>query len=266
MQGTLKAFARNRTAVPPVPAYLYWATLLVFCGPMGKSAQVPLHVWLPDAMEGPTPGVRAHPRGDDGGGGRVPARADHLPRGAGARRGEVIGWIGIITSVLAALMATQQSDIKRVLAYSTLSQLGYMICASGLLGGRGGDVPPVHARVLQGAVVPRRGCDHPRAAPRAEHVEDGRSAHEDARSLLDVSDRHARVDGLPGFQRIFQQGRDPRGDGTETAGDLRARTVHGVPDGVLHGAPVHRRVPQPADDEGGGPRARGPGGHVAGRC
>ena len=49
--------------------------------------------------------------------------------------GVVIGWFGIITAVLAALMATQQSDIKRVLAYSTLSQLGYMVCATGSAGG-----------------------------------------------------------------------------------------------------------------------------------
>ena len=115
--------------------YLFWATLLVFCGPMGKSAQVPLHVWLPDAMEGPTPvSALIHAATMVAAGVYLLVRIGFLialvPYARGGHR-----WFGIVTAVMAALMATQQSDIKRVLAYSTLSQLGYMVCASGLLAG-----------------------------------------------------------------------------------------------------------------------------------
>ena len=69
---------------------------------------------------------------------------------ASAFAGDVIAWIGGITALLAALMATQQNDIKRILAYSTLSQLGYMVMAVGLGAPRGRHVPPVHPCVVQG--------------------------------------------------------------------------------------------------------------------
>ena len=107
--------------------------LLLFVGAMGKSAQVPLHIWLPDAMEGPTPGLGAHPRRDDGHRRRVPrwcARtcsstlSDHA--------GTVVAWVGAITALFAATVAIVQNDIKRVLAYSTISQLGYMFLAVGV--------------------------------------------------------------------------------------------------------------------------------------
>ncbi len=115
--------------------YLTVATLFVFCGPMGKSAQVPLHVWLPDAMEGPTPvSALIHAATMVAAGVYLLVRITFLlalvPQAC-----EVIAWVGIITAVFAALIATQQSDIKRILAYSTLSQLGYMICAVGCSAG-----------------------------------------------------------------------------------------------------------------------------------
>ncbi len=113
--------------------------LCLFCGAVGKSAQFPLHVWLPDAMEGPTPvsalihaatmvaaGVYMMVRV------QVSIGADAFPELAC----NVIAAIGAITAVIAAFMATQQNDIKRVLAYSTLSQLGYMVMALGLLAGQ----------------------------------------------------------------------------------------------------------------------------------
>jgi NADH-quinone oxidoreductase subunit L len=90
----------------PVPV----VALLVFAGAMGKSAQFPLHVWLPDAMEGPTP---------------VSALIH-------AATMVVVAAIGIFTAILAASIAMTQTDIKRVLAYSTLSQLGYMFAALGV--------------------------------------------------------------------------------------------------------------------------------------
>jgi NADH-quinone oxidoreductase subunit L len=112
--------------------------LLIFCGAIGKSGQVPLHVWLPDAMEGPTPvsalihaatmvaaGVflvartfplmAAHPEG-----------VTHAPAAL-----QVITWVGAITALFAASIAVAQNDIKRILAYSTVSQLGFMMLGLG---------------------------------------------------------------------------------------------------------------------------------------
>ncbi len=113
-------------------SFLTIAALLIFCGAVGKSAQVPLHVWLPDAMEGPTPvSALIHAATMVAAGVYMLARVAFLIELSPTAL-MVISWVGIITALLAALMATQQDDIKRVLAYSTLSQLGYMICAIGL--------------------------------------------------------------------------------------------------------------------------------------
>ena len=114
------------------PKTLTIATLLIFCGAVGKSAQFPLHVWLPDAMEGPTPvSALIHAATMVAAGVYMLARVFFLV-GASPDAQHVIAWIGAITCLGAALMATQQNDIKRVLAYSTLSQLGYMIIAIGV--------------------------------------------------------------------------------------------------------------------------------------
>jgi NADH-quinone oxidoreductase subunit L len=108
------------------------AGLLIFCGAMGKSAQFPLHVWLPDAMEGPTPvSALIHAATMVAAGVYMLCRSlflfDHDAL-------QVISYIGGFTALLAALMAVQQNDIKRIIAYSTLSQLGYMVMAVGLSG------------------------------------------------------------------------------------------------------------------------------------
>lgn len=112
------------------------AILLIFCGAVGKSAQFPLHVWLPDAMEGPTPvSALIHAATMVAAGVYMMARflfSIQLETFATLPAAEIIAWIGGITSLLAALMATQQNDIKKILAYSTLSQLGYMVMAVGL--------------------------------------------------------------------------------------------------------------------------------------
>jgi NADH-quinone oxidoreductase subunit L len=106
--------------------------LLVFCGAMGKSAQFPLHVWLPDAMEGPTPvSALIHAATMVNAGVYLVARAN--PLFAHAQEAMVVvAAIGIFTAILAASIAFTQTDIKRVLAYSTLSQLGYMFAALGV--------------------------------------------------------------------------------------------------------------------------------------
>jgi NADH-quinone oxidoreductase subunit L len=121
--------------------------LLIFAGAVGKSGQLPLHVWLPDAMEGPTPvsalihaatmvaaGVylvaRVYPL--------MAAGAPLMQMGAAAGGSTVpltvITWVGAATAVFAALIAIAQNDIKRILAYSTVSQLGYMMAGLGMGG------------------------------------------------------------------------------------------------------------------------------------
>ena len=111
--------------------YLTMATLLVFLGAMGKSAQVPFHVWLPDAMEGPTPvSALIHAATMVVAGVYLVARLlpifDLAP---GAL--ELVTAVGLITAILAGLIAITQTDIKKVLAYSTISQLGFMFVALG---------------------------------------------------------------------------------------------------------------------------------------
>jgi len=108
------------------------AALLIFCGAVGKSAQFPLHVWLPDAMEGPTPvSALIHAATMVAAGVYMLCRIFFL---LNADALHVIAWIGGFTALLAALIAVQQNDIKRILAYSTLSQLGYMVMSVGLAG------------------------------------------------------------------------------------------------------------------------------------
>jgi len=107
-------------------------SLLIFTGAMGKSAQFPLHVWLPDAMEGPTPvSALIHAATMVNAGVYLVARTSpifaHAPEAL-----VVVAAIGIFTAILAASIAMTQTDIKRVLAYSTLSQLGYMFAALGV--------------------------------------------------------------------------------------------------------------------------------------
>ncbi len=131
------------TAHPAIAAgLLSTAVLCIFCGAIGKSAQVPLHVWLPDAMEGPTPvSALIHAATMVAAGVYMLFRLQ-FSLGAGLFEGllasDVIAWVGGFTSLIAALMAVQQDDIKKILAYSTLSQLGYMVMAVGLVHGEAG--------------------------------------------------------------------------------------------------------------------------------
>jgi NADH-quinone oxidoreductase subunit L len=104
--------------------------LLLFCGAVGKSAQIPLQVWLPDAMEGPTPvSALIHAATMVAAGIYMLCRIQMLMVEPAL---EVISWVGTATALYAALCAINQRDIKKVLAYSTLSQLGYMVAAFGL--------------------------------------------------------------------------------------------------------------------------------------
>ncbi len=117
--------------------------LLIFCGAMGKSGQFPLHVWLPDAMEGPTPvSALIHAATMVAAGVFLVARVYPL-FSLGAINGvtsslTVVVWIGVTTALMAALIAIAQADIKRILAYSTVSQLGLMMVSLGVGGAAAG--------------------------------------------------------------------------------------------------------------------------------
>ncbi|KAF0179365.1 MAG: NADH-quinone oxidoreductase subunit L [Limisphaerales bacterium] len=114
--------------------------LLLFCGAIGKSGQVPLHVWLPDAMEGPTPvSALIHAATMVAAGVFLVARVYPLMEMQQAGVSEpipltAVTWIGALTAIFGALVAVSQTDIKRILAYSTVSQLGYMMMGLGIGG------------------------------------------------------------------------------------------------------------------------------------
>ena len=236
------------------------ATLCIFCGAIGKSAQFPLHVWLPDAMEGPTPvSALIHAATMVAAGVYMLVKVSFLLYAA-PLAAEVIAWIGCITALIAALIATQQDDIKKVLAYSTLSQLGYMVMAVGFVGmgefdklesgfqhlrsGQRSLLPPLHPRLLQGAAVPRLRRGDLRLPPPAEHLEDGRAEAEDA-------DHHARpspsapppCSASPSSPPASSARTAPRGDLQQTP-RLHPSAVHGIPHRVLHDPPVRRRLPR----------------------
>jgi NADH-quinone oxidoreductase subunit L len=114
------------------PATLALALILIFCGTIGKSAQMPLHVWLPNSMEGPTPvSSLLHAATMVAAGVYMLARIFPILEMSPTAL-LVIAWVGGITCFVAGLMGIQQDDIKRILAYSTISQLGYMVLAIGV--------------------------------------------------------------------------------------------------------------------------------------
>jgi NADH-quinone oxidoreductase subunit L len=122
-----RAIAQGALAGPG----LFLVMALVYLGAVGKSAQFPLHVWLPDAMEGPTPvSALIHAATMVTAGVYLVARAYPLFLAAPEVL-TLIAWVGALTALLAATLALAQTDIKRVLAYSTVSQLGYMMAALG---------------------------------------------------------------------------------------------------------------------------------------
>jgi NADH-quinone oxidoreductase subunit L len=130
--GTLDFAAVFKGAATLDPATATGIALLLFMGACGKSAQLPLHTWLPDAMEGPTPvSALIHAATMVTAGVYMVARSHALFERSGSAL-EVVAWVGTITAVFAATIGLVQTDIKRVLAYSTVSQLGYMFAAVGL--------------------------------------------------------------------------------------------------------------------------------------
>jgi NADH-quinone oxidoreductase subunit L len=155
--GTLLFYNNGAGSIEPdalsglVAAHAAWGLsaagaigLLIFAGAAGKSGQLPLHVWLPDAMEGPTPvSALIHAATMVAAGVYLVARVYPLMAAGGtlSQLGgstttalTVVTWVGAATAVFAALIAVAQNDIKRILAYSTVSQLGYMMAGLGMGG------------------------------------------------------------------------------------------------------------------------------------
>jgi NADH-quinone oxidoreductase subunit L len=141
LAGTVKFSAVNEIvrangekilANPYLATWVTAATLLLFLGACGKSAQLPLYVWLPDAMEGPTPvSALIHAATMVTAGVYMVARSNGLFQLA-PHSMEVVAVVGGLTAIFAATIGLVQNDIKRVLAYSTVSQLGYMFLALGV--------------------------------------------------------------------------------------------------------------------------------------
>ncbi|OLN33298.1 NADH-quinone oxidoreductase subunit L [Desulfosporosinus metallidurans] len=131
LSAALSANLQNVAVVGTV-SYVTVMAFLVFMGPLGKSGQFPLHVWLPDAMEGPTPvSALIHAATMVVAGVYLVARMYFLFHASPAAL-QFIAGLGAFTAIFAASIAIAQDDIKRILAYSTLSQLGYMMFALGV--------------------------------------------------------------------------------------------------------------------------------------
>src|SRR5436305_600719 len=134
--GTLLFYDNGDGALEPsgllkIGSSVTLVALLIFCGAVGKSGQFPLHVWLPDAMEGPTPvSALIHAATMVAAGVYLVARAFPLFEQAPAALG-VVAWIGGFTAIFAASLGLVSNDIKRVMAFSTVSQLGYMMLGLG---------------------------------------------------------------------------------------------------------------------------------------
>jgi NADH-quinone oxidoreductase subunit L len=112
-----------------------WSMIFVFMGGVGKSAMFPFHIWLPDAMEGPTPvSALIHAATMVVAGVYLVARMFPIYAIAAPVALNVVAYVGAFSSLFAAVIACTQTDIKRVLAYSTMSQIGFMMCALGVAG------------------------------------------------------------------------------------------------------------------------------------
>ena len=188
------------------------AALLLFIGATGKSAQIPLYVWLPDAMEGPTPvSALIHAATMVTAGvymiGRNAVLFSHAPEAM-----QVVAVIGAATALFAGTIGLVQNDIKRVLAYSTVSQLGYMFLAMGV-GAFGAGIFHLYTHAFfkallflgSGAVI------------HALHGEQDLRKMGGLKKDLPITYwtfliGAIAIAGVPGAGRVLQQGRDPRAD------------------------------------------------------
>ena len=209
--------------------------LLLFIGATGKSAQIPLYIWLPDAMEGPTPvSALIHAATMVTAGvyliGRNAVLFAHAPEVL-----TIVAVIGTATALCAGAIGMVQNDIKRVLAYSTVSQLGYMFMAMGVGAYAAGIFHLFTHAFFKALLFLGSGAVIHALARRAGSPPHGRAEEGVAGHLLDVPDRRARDRRLSGSRGVLQQGRDSvshvRGRSHAAVG---GRRHHVADDGVLH--------------------------------
>ncbi len=251
------------TTAPAVSASL--VGILLFIGATGKSAQIPLHVWLPDAMAGPTPvSALIHAATMVTAGVYLVARLSGIYLQA-PEASAVIAAIGAATAFFAATIAVVQTDIKKVLAYSTISQLGFMFVALGV-GAYGVAIFHLYTHAFfkaclflgAGSVIHALGGEQ-------DVREDGRSRAADSDHVRDLrrGDRGHRRH--PAARRLLLQGRDPlvrlREQPRRRAAALRDDGHDRAADGLLHVPPAVAHVPRPLADD---PRSRAPRARIAG--
>ena len=158
--------------------------ICLFIGAMGKSAQFPLHVWLPDSMEGPTPiSALIHAATMVTAGIFMVARMSPLFELSDTAL-SFVTVIGAITALFMGFLGIVQNDIKRVVAYSTLSQLGYMTVALGVSAYSAAIFHLMTHAFFKALLFLGAGLGDHRAAPRAGHAQDGRAAQVHADHLL----------------------------------------------------------------------------------
>ena len=222
-------------------------TLLFFVGAVGKSAQIPLYVWLPDAMEGPTPvSSLIHAATMVTAGVYMIARLNFLYSMAPDTL-LVVAIIGVLTAFFAASIGFAQNDIKKILAYSTISQLGFMFIAMGVGAYAAGIFHLMTHAFFKGLLFLGAGSVMHAMSGELDMRNMGGLREKTPDHLLDVLHRLPRHRGHSRLLRVLQQGRDPL-EGLKlpawASADLAPRRRDGGDDGLLHVPPLLRDVPR----------------------
>ncbi len=182
--------------------------LLLMVGAAGKSAQIPLYVWLPDAMEGPTPvSALIHAATMVTAGVYMVARS-HVIFDRAPTALTVVAIIGTLTALFAATIGVAQTDIKKVLAYSTISQLGYMFMACGVAAYSAGIFHLMTHAFFKGLLFLAAGSVIHAVGGEQDMRQHGRLAHENSVDVLDHDRGHVCHRRHSAVCRILQQGRD----------------------------------------------------------
>ncbi len=231
-----------------------WIPFLLMLGAFGKSAQFPLYVWLPDAMEGPTPvSALIHAATMVTAGVYMIARCGTLFVTNNAAMMTIAG-VGAFTALFAATIALRQFDLKKVFAYSTISQLGYMFVGVGVLAPTAAVFHLVTHAFFQGVVVLKLGRGDARDAGTSGHAKNVRPEKGDAQDQHPDAHRVSRARGLSADERILFQRSDHRPNLVAQLPDRRGRTFHRVLDRLLHIPTVFSGVSRSAS---GSNRTRG---------
>ena len=218
------------------------SAFLVFFGAMGKSAQFPLHVWLPDAMEGPTPvSALIHAATMVTAGVFLVARLFPLFDAVGSAQLAVAS-IGLVTALMGAAMALVMTDLKRILAYSTMSHLGFMMLALGAGGYTAAIFHLLMHGVAKAMLFLSAGSIMHAAHEETDIRKMGESAKADAGDIRRVHYRRAGAGWDPAAQRVLEQGRDTACRRRRLEPGVRRPLPHRhCPERALHGA---RRAPR----------------------